>query len=48
MDKKRMLIRAKTQIEALSPELRQMWDELINTHPWIKRDNSKLSNLTNR
>ncbi|MFM6154164.1 MAG: hypothetical protein ACKPE3_14400 [Sphaerospermopsis kisseleviana] len=48
MTKEIMLERAKTQIEALSTKNKQMWDELIRSHPWIKRDNSKLSNLTNR
>ncbi|MFM6159101.1 MAG: hypothetical protein ACKPE3_40005 [Sphaerospermopsis kisseleviana] len=43
-----MVKRAEAQIKSLSPELRQMWDELIRTHPWIKRDKSKLSNFANR
>ncbi len=25
-------------IEALSPELRTQWDDLINNHPWVKND----------
>ncbi|MFM6009021.1 MAG: hypothetical protein ACKPA7_34140 [Sphaerospermopsis kisseleviana] len=37
MDKKRMLVRAKAQIKALSPEDRRMWENLLRNHPWIVR-----------
>ncbi|MFM6157338.1 MAG: hypothetical protein ACKPE3_30800 [Sphaerospermopsis kisseleviana] len=48
MTKEKMLLHAKSQIKTLSPEYKRMWDELISTHPWIKRDNSELSNSENR
>lgn len=28
-------------IESLSPEMREQWEILINTHPWIKKNMSE-------
>lgn len=36
--REQMYQRALKDIESLSPELRTQWDDLINNHPWIKKD----------
>lgn len=41
--KSQLLARADAKIRALSPELKQQWEDLLKTHPWVIQEEKKPS-----